>query len=765
MIRAHRWPCLPRAARPSAKPAVSPALRPALSFAVLLLALMPATAQAYVGPGAGFAVVGSLGFIFVTFFLALIALVTWPFRAVYRAIRRVRLRRRTDTRRVIILGLDGLDPALARRWIDEGHLPNFKRLAEQGSFHELATSFPAMSPVAWSSFATGVDAAKHNIFDFLGRDLRSHMPVLSSTEIRPPTRVMRLGRYEIPLNKPVIRLLRRSKSFWRLLGEHYVPCHVLRVPITFPPEKVPNGALLSAMCVPDLRGTQGSFTLFTTDAARAAALEGGAVIVLERRGRTLAGAIPGPANPLTHDHETMRLAFRVDLDAAGGQATLSIDKQRIGLRPGEFSDWVRLTFRPGLGQKVRGIVRFRVMGIAPEFHLYMTAINLDPEAPAMPISTPGFFAQYLARLDGPYATLGLAEDTWALNERVIDEEAFLDYAWKIHEERERMWFNSLRKNRNGLNLVVFDATDRIQHTFYRYLVPDHPANRGKDTERFKDAMLDLYRHADDLLGRTMQFVDQRTVLFVMSDHGFKSFKRGINLNAWFLQNGYMASRNGGVGRYFEGVDWPHTRAYTFGLGGVYLNVKGREVDGAVAPGDEYRALKAELIRKLTGLRDPDTGEIGIGRVYDGAEIFRGPYRDQGPDLIIGYNPGYRTSWDGAVGAGGSAVFDDNTKSWSGDHCMDPLAVPGVFFCNRKIATDYPSIMDIGPTTLELFGVKRPAYTDGIDLFHEGECARRHSIEDAYFPSGLPPSLKAELATRAGDPAPAASVSGRDGQEG
>lgn len=712
------------------------------------LALAPAVAHAYVGPGAGFAVVGSLGFIFVTFFLALIALVTWPFRTVYRAIRAGRVRRRTDTRRVVILGLDGLDPELTQRWMDEGHLPTFKRLAEQGSFHRLATSFPAMSPVAWSCFATGVDAAKHNIFDFLDRDLKTHMPVLSSTDIRPPTRTLKLGRYEIPLKKPTLRLLRRSRTFWRILGEHYVPCHVLRVPITFPPEKVPNGVLLSAMCVPDLRGTQGSFTLFTTDAERAAALEGGTVIVLERRANELVGSIPGPPDPLTREHAVMTLPLRIKL-GDGDASTLILGKEQIPLRPGAFTDWITLTFRAGLGQKVRGIVRFRVMGTTPHFHLYMTAINLDPESPAMPISHPGFFAQYLARLHGPYATLGLAEDTWALNEGVLDDDAFLDYTWQIHAEREKMWFNSLRKNRSGLNVVVFDATDRIQHTFFRSLVADHPANRGKDMTRHQDVMLDLYRRSDDLLRRTLEFVDDHTVLFVLSDHGFKAFKRGINLNAWFLQNGYMASTNGGVGRYFDGVDWPKTRAYTFGLGGVYLNVKGRETDGAVAAGEEYRALKAELIAKLTGLRDPATGEIGITRVYDGAEVFHGPYREQGPDLVIGFAPGYRVSWDGAVGAGGSAVFEDNTKSWSGDHCMDPLAVPGILFCNRKLATEYPSLMDIGPTTLELFGVTRPAHVDGIDLFSPEQCAKRQTPEDAFFPAGVPASLRGVLRPAAG----------------
>lgn len=745
----------------------------ALAVGALALAALASPAQAYVGPGAGFAVVGSLGVLFVTFILGLVALVTWPFRTVYRLIRMRSVRRPTGVKRVIILGLDGLDPGLIRRWIRSGDLPTFARLAEEGCFHNLATSFPSMSPVAWSSFATGVDASKHNIFDFLNRDLRSQMPVLSSTDIRGSEKVLRIGKYEIPLGKPALRLLRRSKSFWQILGEHYVPCHVLRVPITFPPEKVPNGALLSAMCVPDLRGTQGSFTFFTTDRERATAFEGGTILPVEIRDRKIRTEIPGPPDPLTRAHEVMRIPLEVELlgeaegprasgstsgAAAGSSATAStasasdrrarftVGKETFTLGEREFSDWVTLTFKAGLGQKVRGIVRFRVMRFAPHFELYMTPIHLDPESPAMPISSPGFFAQYLARLQGPYATLGLAEDTWALNERVLDEEAFLDYAWKIHDERERMWFNSLDKNKRGLNVVVFDATDRLQHMFFRYLVPEHPANRGKDTERFKDTLLDLYRRADDLLRRTLEYVrDDHTVLFVLSDHGFKPFMRGININSWLMRNGYLGAQNGSVGRYFDGIDWSRTRAYTFGLGGIYINLKGREGHGTVERGAEYQALKAELIEKLSGLKDPETGRTGILRVYDGAEIYRGPYRSNGPDLIVGYNVGYRASWDGAVGAASEVVFDDNTKSWSGDHCIDPLTVPGIFLSTRKVKTPYPSIADFAPTVLELFGVARPGHIDGISLFDEEACGKRGSLLDAYFPAGVPQGLREQVA--------------------
>jgi predicted AlkP superfamily phosphohydrolase/phosphomutase len=724
----------------------TPAKYGGIVFAILVALLtFTESAQAYVGPGAGFAVVGSLGVIFVTFFLALVAILTWPFRAAWRFIRVRQLRKRTSTKRVIILGLDGMDPKLIRQWMAEGHMPHFKKLAETGTFSNLASTIPPISPVAWASFTTGVEPAGHNIFDFLNRDMKSGMPVLSSTDIRPPMKTMKLGRYEFPVSKPLIRLLRKSKPFWQILGEHYVPCHVIRVPITFPPEQLPNGAMLSAMCVPDLMGTQGSFSLFTSDKNRAAAFEGGMVFPVEVKDsggeQEINTNIPGPPNPLTAEHEPMMIPLRITFSVDNGEATLHIDGKSYPAGMGSYTEWIHLKYSAALGQKVSGIARFRVMSFEPFFNLYMTPINMDPESPAMPISEPGFFAQYLARLNGPYATLGLAEDTWALNEGVTDEQAFLDFAAEIHEEREKMWFNSLDKNKTGVNTVVFDGTDRIQHMFFRHISDPHPANAGKDNETHKDAILDMYRKADDVLGRTMKYVDDKTVLISLSDHGFKPFKRGINLNSWLLKEGYLAAKNGHVGRYFDGIDWKNTRAYTFGLTGIYINVKGREGFGIVEPGEEFEALKKEISDKLTGMLDPESGATGILRVYDADEVYKGPYRHNAPDLLIGYNVEYRASWNGAVGIADDVIFDDNTKAWSGDHCMDPLVVPGYLLCNRKIETGFPSILDIAPTVLELFGVKKPRYMPGASLFDKTAFSKRASLADAYFLNGKPKILQ------------------------
>ncbi len=696
-----------------------------IGAAVTAAVLYPAAAHAYVGPGAGFAVVGSLAVVFITFFLALGSLVSWPFRALRRKLRVRKLRGPSQIKRAIVLGLDGLDPVLAKRFMQEGKLPHFAKLAEEGSFRMLETACPSMSPVAWSTFATGVDASRHNIFDFLGRDEKSYLPILSSTRITNPEKSFRLGRYRVPIGKPSIRLMRKSRTFWSVLDDCYVPCHILRVPITFPPEKLRNGVVLSAMCVPDLRGSQGSFTYFTTDREKAGSYTGGTLILVKREGNVVEGELPGPPSPFTEEHETLTVPFSAEIDDFSETVTFDFGGNELTLGQSEYSGWLPVEFNAGLGVKVRGIVRIRVQKISPEFELYVTPINIDPDSPAMPISEPSMFSQYLAKLQGSYATLGLAEDTWALNERMIDELAFLEQTYAIHREREKMFMNSLRKNRNGLTVVVFDATDRVQHMFLRYLDKDHPSNRDKDTDIHSGAIEDLYVRMDVLLKQVLEHVDDETLLLVISDHGFKQFKRGVNLNTWALENGYMSTKAGApgegtssVGEYLSGVDWSKTKAYQLGLSGIYINRKGREAQGIVKS-DEYRAIKKELKEKLEGLRDPDTGETVITSVYDAEEVMDGPYVGNAPDLIIGYNVGYRASWDAAVGKSSVSVVEDNTKSWSGDHCIDYRLVPGVLFTNRKVAAERPGLIDIGPSILELFGVPVPDYMRGRSIFARG----------------------------------------------
>jgi predicted AlkP superfamily phosphohydrolase/phosphomutase len=733
-------------------------LRSALASATLLLtlrglalALLAATtlhepAHAYIGPGAGMAAAGSVLVLLGTFLLAFGIVLIWPLKVGWRLAFR-RSKARPKVKRVVIVGLDGFDPGLARRFGAEGLMPNFAALEREGCFHPLQTACPSISPVAWSSFATGVDASRHNIYDFLTRDPCSYMPTLSSSEVGTLPRTLNLGFAKVPLGRRVVlRLLQKSQPFWKLLGQHRVWSSIIRVPITFPPQKFENGVLLSGMCVPDLQGTQGSFSFYSTKQRPSDRHIGGQQYQIRVKDARIESKLTGPTGK---DGHAMKCAFTVELDASTRRAHFRVGSEHASVAPGEYTPWLVVPF-----DGVTGIARFYVQTWDEhDVEIYVTPININPDAPAMPISHPFVYAIYLAKTQGLYATLGLAEDTWALNERLIDEDAFLKQSWLIFEERKRHLWDALDKTRRGFVTVVFDTTDRISHMFYRYLEPEHPANRGKDTVVHASVMRDLYARMDGFLGEVRaKLGDERdTVLMVMSDHGFTSFRRGVNLNTWLLEQGYLKLVEGAETSpdWFAKVDWSRTKAFTLGLTGVFINRKGREAQGIVAPGAELDALCRELKQKLEALRDPATGEPVVKEAFLTGELHDGPYADAAPELLIGYHKGYRHSWDCATGSVTREVFSDNTKSWSGDHCVDPRLVPGVFWCNRKIAAEQPAIVDLAPTVLDLFGVPIPKYMQGSSLFSARPAAHRAgspATESSSAASAIPSAASNKAAS-------------------
>ena len=264
---------------------------------------------AYIGPGSGFAFISSFLTLIVGFFASLLSFLTWPFRMAWRTLRRHKGFRDAKVKKIIFLGLDGLDPELTERYIAEGKLPNLKKLAETGSYSRLRTTFPSLSPVAWSTFATGVSPAKHNIFDFLDRSLKNYLPQLSSARIERPRKVLKIGRLRIPTSSPTVELLRKSKPFWKILGEHGIDCTILRLPITFPPEKF-DGKMLSAMSTPDLKGTQGSFSQFTTRVEKTT-YENGSRYPLRATENGFEGVIEGPQDTFLADEPTLHIPFQL----------------------------------------------------------------------------------------------------------------------------------------------------------------------------------------------------------------------------------------------------------------------------------------------------------------------------------------------------------------------------------------------------------------------------------------------------------------------
>jgi predicted AlkP superfamily phosphohydrolase/phosphomutase len=707
-----------RSARPIARAAAA-----VLSLAALAGPLQAGTGRdlflplAYIGPGAGLAAAGSVLVLAGTFLLAIGIVLVWPIKAVVRLVQPAR-HGPQRFKRVVVIGFDGMDPGLARKYMDEGRMPVLKKLSETGCFHPLETACPSISPVAWSTYATGVDASRHNIYDFLTRDPCSYMPVLSSTETAMLPKTLNLGFAKIPMGtKGVYRVLQKSQPFWKLLGAARVWSSIVRVPITFPPQPFDNGTLLSGMCVPDLQGTQGSFSFYSTRPRPKDAHIGGQQYQITRRGDVIESKLTGPAGK----DGPMKCPFRVELDDAKRRARITIGAETVEVGPKEYTPWMVVPF-----DGLHGIARAYIpTWDAQHFELYFTPINIDPGSPVVPISHPFVYAIYLAKLHGPFATLGLAEDTWALNERVIDEDAFLDQAWLICEERKKQLWDVLDKTRRGFVTCVFDTSDRVSHMFYRFLDPSHPANRGRSAEeiaKHRDVIPQTYARMDELIGEVRRKLgdDPDTCLMVISDHGFCDFRRGVNLNTWLRENGYLFLKEGSETSpdWFAKVDWSRTKAFTLGLTGVFVNRKGREAHGIVDKGPELDALCRELKQKLEALRDPADGKRVIKEAFITGEIHGGPYADMAPELLIGYERGYRHSWDCATGSVSREVFTDNTKSWSGDHCVDPRLVPGVFWCDRKIRTDRPRLVDMAPTVLEIFGVPVPGYMQGSPLFAE-----------------------------------------------
>jgi len=272
--------------------------------------------------------------------------------------------------------------------------------------------------------------------------------------------------------------------------------------------------------------------------------------------------------------------------------------------------------------------------------------------------------------------------------------------------------------------------------FWRAIDPEFPAYDAELHAKHGKVLEDYYREMDAILGEALRAADENTTVLVVSDHGFAPFRRSFNLNSWLVENGYLVLRQGAStqGRdIFRDADWSRTRAYGLGLNGLYVNLSRREKNGIVKPGAEADALQREIAARLEAVRDPKNKEQVITRVDRAADAYSGPSASQGPDLIVGYNRGYRVGWDSVLGGIPATLIEDNTQPWSGDHCIDFTKVPGVVLSNRKIRAENPALTDIAPTVLAEFGIARPETMKGRNIFEASPPSPQKADRGAALP--------------------------------
>ncbi len=629
------------------------------------------------------------------------------------------LGKKATQKKIIILGFDGIDPHLLKSWMEQGKLPAFRRLWESGDFKPLRTSIPPQSPVAWSNFITGMNPGGHGIYDFIHRDPDTYIPIFSASKTSESNKTISIGGYEFPLSGGDVQLLRRGRAYWQILEDYDIPCTVFKVPSNYPPADTKQRTL-SGMGTPDILGTYGICNFYTTQSSEIDPDIGGArvheVYVI---GNQVHAKIPGPDNSFKKEHPESYIDFTVYIDPVNPVAKIKIQNQEFILKEGEWSDWKRIHFNMIPTQSVKGICHFFLKQIRPEFKLYVSPVNIDPEDPVLPISTPKSYSKELEKEFGPFFTKGLPADTSALTYGFLDDGEFIEQDDLVLKERLDIFDYELKRFDSGVLFYYLSSTDQRQHMFWRHLDKLSPIYDEKLASQYKDTIFNIYQTADYVLDKAMKKADKDTIIMAISDHGFCPFRRQFNINTWLKENGYhklVDERKQGDNSLFMNTDWDKTKAYALGLNGLYINQKNRESRGIVSPGPEKDNLVHEIARKLENYKDPETGEKAILKAFISNKVYSGAQTSHSPDIVLGFNRGYRISWASPLGRLPKKIVEDNRDKWSGDHCMAPQLIPGILLTNRKIKKPSPALYDLSPTMLKIYGIPIPEDMVGTPIF-------------------------------------------------
>jgi predicted AlkP superfamily phosphohydrolase/phosphomutase len=612
-------------------------------------------------------------------------------------------------KKVIVIGLDGLEPSIVETLLERGELPNLAKVRAAGGYSRLQTTYPAQTPVAWSSFVTGTNPGGHGIFDFICRDPETYLPDFALTRFERPKSM---------LAQPRVVNRRKGVPLWQPLSQAGIPSTILRCPCTFPPETV-LGRMLAGVGVPDLRGSQSKGTFYTQDKT-VTAQENEQLVYLDS-GPEIVSRVIGLRNTRVSPAADTFCEIRVRVDKAAGKLAIQTGgtPAKIEVPAKSWSDWVCFKFKLSLLQSVSGIARFYIRQLEP-LEFYLSAVNFDPAAPMFPVSAPPDYGRELSEKIGLFSTLGMAEDHTGLNNGRLDEAAYLQQCELVLGERERAMRFELDRFYEGLFFTLFDTPDRVQHMLWRFRDRGHPGFEPDLSPELATRIEEHYRRCDALLNPVLEKVDENTLLIVLSDHGFGTFRRAFDTNTWLWQNGLLAlkdSRKPGeeMGNGFAAVDWSKSFAYAVGLGGIYLNFKGREGAGCLEEGAQAERVRKAIQTGLAGFPDERTQRPAIRSVSRREELYSGGFAESAPDLLVNFHRGFRVSWESSAGGFAHSVLEDNKRRWSGDHIVDPEAVPGILFMNRAARHSHARIVDLAPTILNYLGVAVPESMEGTAL--------------------------------------------------
>ncbi|MDZ4861334.1 MAG: alkaline phosphatase family protein [Candidatus Hydrogenedentes bacterium] len=624
--------------------------------------------------------------------------------------------------RVVILGFDGVEPTIVDTMLDAGELPNLAKLRDTGSYARLTSAIPPQSPSAWSSFATCKNTGAHGIYDFITRDPSRYGPRkgFGSSEHA------KLGPDGAVTEPAKFVSLRKGDSFWKIADQQGLKCAALLVPFAFPAEDLAQGCMLCGLGVTDIRGTDSTYFSFSESHAAPENVAGGILLPLSFTDNVASVTIPGARNPLKpygSPEGFVQVPLEFTVDRGAKKVSIKTPAETLELAENEWSKWIEWSFEVSPKFTVKAISRFYAMEAGDQVNVYMACLQFHPKAPYIRLSTPETYSSELMDKYGLFKTIGWSFDTHAVRKDALSDDAFLEDVANSMTWNERLTVDEMDRNVHDMVIAAWTGPDRVSHMFWRFRDQKHPLYTEAGAKQYGRAVENTYKAMDGTVGKVMAKLAPDDLLMILSDHGFKSFRKGLNVNTWLVRNGFLNV----VGQtdpatayttkdqsFLSGFDWTKSRAYSLGLGSIFINMKGREGQGIVSA-EDADALAGEIRQKLLAFTDPETGEKLFDAIYT-KEVFTGAASADAPDLQLGYADGFQSSKATVSGSAPEALLEINDDKWSGEHGSSDVAnTPGIFFSNKKINTEKPGIIDLGVTALHYLGAAVPTDLEGKPL--------------------------------------------------